>query len=274
MLDKTKLTESLAEYVDKSASSTIEETTDRLIAEKQMLLLAKLDQEDATVKGSVIREYFEDEQAKNMEVDVAAGEENVSGPHGRSQKGSSDAADTSLANDTSFEHDDDEEGHAPVAKKRRAAKPAPSKAKKASQSQSSRVHEMLELSSDDEEVVKPSVKASTVRNKGTSAARPARGAATKRPVYKLDSESDKDSDAVIEIDDDEEDAGFQQPKKRGRGNVATKSRSSPPGTQSRKSASKRRSRMMAESDDESTAGNGTESYENENWGSTLTKTQT
>jgi double-strand break repair protein MRE11 len=272
MLDKTKLTESLAEYVDKSASSTIEETTDRLIAEKQKLLLAKLDRQDEAVKGSAIREYFDEELAKTMETDAAAeSKKKSSRSQGQAKGKDDDNIDVSMEKENSRDSDNDddaEEEAPPIVKKRQAAKPLSSKAKSSSQSQRSRARETIDLSSDDDN--EPAATTSQ-KPKKPSVARPKRAQSTKRKSYKLDSDSDNDSDAVIEVDAGDD--GFQRPKKRTPAPSTRNGKASQPSSQGRNKTSTKRSRLLNDSDDDMPAGLDTESYGHERWGSTATKSQ-
>ncbi|GKY94030.1 hypothetical protein MPSEU_000369700 [Mayamaea pseudoterrestris] len=289
MLDKTKLTESLAEYVDKSASSTIEETTDKLIAEKQKLLLAKLDRQDATVKGSAIRDFFDEELVKTMDMKVTVDQEKAASRSQRHSKGGDTKGDNDVSMETKNSYDkdgiNDEDEIFPSSKKfQPASKPSKSKTAISSQSQKrSRVKETIGLSSDEDGdkdnrasmTSQMSCKTETTTSR-KPAARPSRGASAKRRSYKVESDSENDSDAVIEIDDDDmDDSGFQQTKKRTRAPAAKNMVASHANTQGRKKASTQRSRLMDDTDDEESdaAGHGTETFENENWGSTATKSQ-
>jgi double-strand break repair protein MRE11 len=251
VLDEKKLTESLGEFVDKSANSTIDETTDLIIKQAQKAMLTKLSNQDATVKGSEIRNYFEEELAKKVEAVEA----------NRARTDSTDEVpDVSMNKDTSFDDD------TPAVKKRKTAKAT----SKSSQSQRSRVDESHDLSSDDDVAAATTTTTSRKTGKAASQARPKRNTSAKK-TYTIDSD-DEDNDLDADADDSDEDIS----KKRSRTTAAAKKKTSPPILHARKkpaTTSKRgRSRPNDDSDDESFPG-GPESYDHEHWGSTNTKSQ-
>lgn len=254
MLDKARLTESLAEYVDKNASSTIEETTDKLIAEKQKLLLEKLDHQDVTVKGSAIREFFDEELVKDVEKSVDR--ERSYDRRNTTRSEDERVENISIENQLYSESED-----SPPASSRQT--PNMSRGRTSNNSNHLRRSfnkQSIELGSDDDEL--PSRQPHKSNNK---VSRPKRGFASQIKTYRLDSDSEGDADYAA-------DDGRQNGPKRARP-VASKTEALASEAKPRSQTTRKRSRLLDDSDDESDDFVSGKGFENEHWGSAATKSQ-
>ena len=264
MLDKKKLTESLGEFVDKNANSTIDETTDLLIKEKQKVLMAKLDQQDATLKGSEIREILEEDRVKKTESDKSQDRP------GRM------STDTNSSHNESIEKDQSFEDEAPAAASARKPVSKP----KTSQSQRVRAKPTVDLLSSDEDDEDHHPIGKSTKNSGKAAPRaaprPARHTAPQKKTYTLDSDED-DFDSGSDAPMDEDDDCVEIVPRNAKAPAKKKSKTAAPTYQARKASqltSKKARSMMDESDSDSVAGGlGTESFENEHWGTAATRSQ-
>lgn len=256
ILDTKKLTESLIEYVEKNATSTIDETTDFLIKRGQKALLEKTESQNMSVTGAMVREFFDDELAKQKKT-----QDEDERPESRKRLiENSDEA-------SSNEADGDEVQEVPQRKMRQTGETTSKSKQRSRQLQRSRTIETTDWSGDDKDG-EPSAKPKI------AAARSKRVASIPRKRYKLESDDEYGSDDDFSLQDNE---NVGQTKKRGRATASERGNPTTSTSKSRKrstAVSNRQSRLLNDSDsDSSDHALGTGSFENEHWGSTATKSQ-